>query len=212
MLSRMPWREQGEEDKDAAAGGRGEVGGAGARPEVTNPKEARREDIDGQDEGGEYDQERARFCEEDLAGLDREAGERQAIAEAGEQRLPLEGGQERGRRHRQGDERQLIGAHLAQHLDGGEARVLHAVVALHVGLDGEDSDREQRGEDAGRDLLPFAVRRRIRYRRSGREMPEQLELARWVSASHARMPPVPSWPDWTPPGEDKFRLRFDSGA
>ena len=57
---------------------------AGARPEVTKPKRPAGTTFTASTKAANSEQQRARFREEDLPGLDRQSGKRQAIAEAGE--------------------------------------------------------------------------------------------------------------------------------
>ena len=97
-------------------------------------------------------------------------GQRQAVAQPGEQRLPLEDSEQRGDGHGHGDEDEQVFAHaLAVKLRGGEVGRLEEIVAPPVGAQAERAHREQRREKPDGYLLPFArARRPFRCRRSAR--------------------------------------------
>ena len=83
----------------------------------------------------EEDHEGGEFGEEDLAGADREAGEREAIAQAGEERIPLHEGEERGDRHGESEEgEQVFADGRLVRGRGGDGGHLEQGVAFPVGV------------------------------------------------------------------------------
>ena len=88
----------------------------------------------------------------------------------------MEDGEDRRYRHREAEEGELVGAHLAQDLRGGKAGVPHEVVPPHVGGETDKTDRDERREDPDGDLAPLARAGQLAVEEAPQEMAEQLEL------------------------------------
>lgn len=112
---------------------------------------------EGGGEGGEEKEKGGEFGGEDLARANGEPGEREAIVECGEERVPLNKGKQGGEGHREDEESDQVFADSGVVKGtGGDVRVLEMVIAVREEVEADDGDGDEDGEDADGDLLPVA--------------------------------------------------------